>query len=120
MKNFVQPGHVINFTPTVAVVSGQVCAVAGLLVVANKDIAANTEGQGFTEGVFVCGKVTAAVIKKGEPLVWHAATGLFDAAASTQATGDIAGSGVYAWEDAGNGTTSFAVKFAGVPGTVHA
>ena len=37
--------------------------------------------------------------------------------AATPATGDISGPPAVAWEAAGNGVTTLAVKFTGVPGT---
>ena len=45
MKNFIQPGDVIDFTPAVAVSSGVGYLVgAALFGVASSDVSANTQG----------------------------------------------------------------------------
>ncbi|WP_444945046.1 DUF2190 family protein [Microbulbifer sp. ZKSA006] len=69
------------------------------------------------DGVFTVPKVSAAEINQGESLTWVVASSSFD---DNAATGDITGSTAFAAEAAGDGVTSFAVKFTGVPGTVKA
>ena len=118
-KNFIQYGMTVNFVPAEAVVSGAVVPIGGLLGVAIHDVAANESGVANISGVWQCAKVPSAVIRQGDPLVFKKATGLFDASASTQVTGDVF-SGAFAFEDALAGTTSLAVKLSGVPGTVKA
>ena len=44
--------------------------------------------------------------------------GAFDDNAAIAATGDVTGPCAVAFEAAGNGVTTLAVKFTGVPGTV--
>ena len=69
-------------------------------------------------GVFRVPKVSGAVIAQGERLVWDASAAAFDDSLATPATGDVSGEAAVAFEAAGNGVTSIAVRFTGVPGTV--
>lgn len=117
-NNYTVPGNVIEFTPTVAVTSGQVVVIGNLLAIAAGDIAANTAGNAFIDGVFTVPKVTTAVITVGSPLLWDASAAKFDVSTATPATGDVSGGSVVAMQNAGNGTTTVEVKFTGIPGTV--
>ena len=74
--------------------------------------------KGVLEGVFTVPKVSGAVIANGETLTWDASAAAFDDNAATPATGDVTGPSACAFEAAGSGVTSLAVKFTGVPGTV--
>ena len=119
-KNFQQPGDVITWTNGTgsAVVSGQVVRVGNILGVALGDIASTASGSVALSGVFTVPKVSAAVIAQGESLTWDASAAAFDDNAAAPATGDVTGPPAVAFQAAGNGVTSMAVKFTGVPGTV--
>ncbi|GIU24780.1 hypothetical protein TUM4637_09440 [Shewanella hafniensis] len=70
MKNYVQDGKTISFTPTAAVASGEAVLLATLLVVAIGAIAADTEGTGVTEGVFELPKKSTDAVALGVDLYW--------------------------------------------------
>lgn len=117
--NYVQEGKVIQWTNGgSAVVSGQVVRIGKILGVALANIAGSATGSVAIEGVFTVPKVSGAVIAQGENLTWDASAAAFDDNAATPATGDVTGAPAVAMEAAGNGVTSFDVKFTGVPGTV--
>lgn len=116
--NYVQPGEVIDFTAGATTVSGQVVRIGGLLGVSLQDVANGAVGPAQITGVFTVPKVSGAVIAQGERLVWDASAAAFDDSAATPATGDVSGEAAVAFEAAGNGVTSFKVRFTGVPGTV--
>ncbi|GAA5446140.1 hypothetical protein Misp06_04349 [Microbulbifer sp. NBRC 101763] len=120
--NFVQDGRMLDYTNSTSAVitSGQVIVVGAVLGVAMDDIAVGESGVIGIDGVFTVPKVSAAVIGQGEALTWVVASSSFDSNAATAATGDITGPTAFAAEVAGNGVTSLAVKFTGVPGTVKA
>lgn len=119
MQNFVKSGDRLTWTNGgSAVVSGQVVRVGNLLAVACGDIGAGETGELATEGVFTVPKVSGAVIAQGETLTWDASAAAFDDNAATPATGDVTGAAAVATEAAGNGVTTLAVFFTGVPGTV--
>lgn len=117
--NYIQPGHVIDWTNGTGapVVSGQVVAVGQMLGVALVNIASTATGSVQIEGVFDVPKVSAAVIAAGESLLWDASAGAFDAKTAVAAAGDISGPPAVAVEAAGNGVTTIAVRFTGTPGT---
>ena len=117
-NNFVQPGMVIQHVAASAITSGQVVAIKNVLGVALTDIAQGDTGSVQIEGVFTVPKVSGAVIAQGETLTWDVSAGAFDDNLAVAATGDITGAATVAFEAAGNGVTSLAVKFTGVPGTV--
>lgn len=123
MKNFIQSGNSLTVTATAIVTAGQVVKVGNLLGVAAND-AAIGETFELQFGVYTAPKVSGAVIAIGESLTWDVSAasgaGEFDDNAATPATGDVTGAAAVAWEAAGNGVTSLAVKFTGVPGTVTA
>lgn len=118
--NYIQPGEVIDWVNGTgsAVVSGQVVRVGKVLGVALVAIAIGATGAVQLTGVFEVPKVSGAVIAQGENLVWDASAAAFDDNAATPASGDVSGAPAIAFEAAGNGVTSFKVKFTGVPGTV--
>lgn len=70
MKNYVQDGKTISFTPTAAVASGEAVLLGMLLVVAIGAIAANTPGEGVAEGVFELPKKSTDVVALGVALYW--------------------------------------------------
>ncbi|WP_226649614.1 DUF2190 family protein [Microbulbifer variabilis] len=120
--NFVQDGRMLDYTNSTSAVitSGQVIAVGAVLGVAMDDIAVGESGVIAIDGVFTVPKVSGAVIGQGESLTWDVSAAAFDDSAATAATGDITGATTFAAEAAGDGVTSLAVKFTGVPGTVKA
>lgn len=118
-NNAKQPGDVITWTNAgTAVVSGQVVVIGKILGVAQGDIANGASGSVAIDGVFTVPKVSGAVIAQGENLTWDVSAAAFDDNAAIAATGDVTGPPAVAFEAAGNGVTSMAVKFTGVPGTV--
>ncbi len=118
--NYIQPGEVIDWVNGTgsAVISGQVVCVGKVMGVALVAIANGATGAVQLTGVFEVPKVSGAVIAQGENLVWDASAAAFDDNAATPASGDVSGAPAIAFEAAGNGVTSFKVKFTGVPGTV--
>lgn len=117
MKTFVQKGDVLTITAAAAFASGQVVAVGNTLGVATGAIASGAVGELALTGVYTVPKVSGAVIANGETLTWDASAAAFDDNLATPASGDITGAAAVAFEAAGNGVTSMAVKFTGVPGT---
>lgn len=118
MKNHVQSGGVITITAAADITSGQVVVVGRTLGVACHDAATGEQCEVAITGVYTVPKVSGAVIAAGEPLVWDVSASAFDDAAATPATGDVSGPTAIAFEAAGDGVTSIAVRFTGVPGTV--
>lgn len=118
-SNYQQPGEVIDYTNAgTAIAAGDVVRIGKILGVALVDIANGATGSVQISGVFTVPKVSAAVIAQGENLTWDASAAAFDDNAATPATGDVTGAPAVAFEAAGAGVTSMAVKFTGVPGTV--
>ncbi|MFA0813755.1 capsid cement protein [Microbulbifer epialgicus] len=113
-------GALLDYTNNTgaAIASGQVVAIGTVVSVAHDNIAVGEGGVIAVEGVFTLPKVSGAVIGQGQTLTWDVSTGAFDDSEATAATGDITGATAFAVEAVGNGATSLAVKFTGVPGTV--
>lgn len=113
-------GHVIQWTnnTAAAVTSDQVVKINKILGIALVNIAVGETGSVGIRGVYTAPKVSGAVIAQGESLTWDVSAGAFDDQLATPATGDVTGAPAVAFEAAGNGTTSLAVYFTGVPGTV--
>ncbi len=121
MNNFQQPGCVISVpSAATAVASGQVVRLGNILAVAAHAAAQGQPYEANVHGVYVVPKVSGAVIAQGESLTWDASAGAFDDNLATAATGDVTGAAAFAFEAAGNGATSLAVYFTGVPGVVTA
>lgn len=116
--NFQQPGEVIDWPNATGndVSSDDVVVIGQILGVAQTDIANGETGPVMVTGVHRLPKVSGAVIAQGEVLVWDSSAGAFDDKQATPASGDISGNAAYAWESAGSGTTTIAVKLNG-PGT---
>lgn len=114
-----QDGTTLTYTNTgTAISSGDVVVVGEQIGVALNDIAATTGvGELGMEGVYVLPKVSAAVIAAGESVIWDASAGAFDDNAATPATGDVSGCCI-AWEGAGAGVTTIAIKLNVGKGTV--
>lgn len=120
MKNFNQRGAVMTIIAAADLVGGQVHLVGNVLGVVAGDVKSGAVGELNTTGVFTVPKVGGAVIAQGETLTWDVSAGAFDDNAAVAATGDVTGPCAFAFEAAGNGTTSLQVMFTGVPGTVKA
>lgn len=118
--NAIQPGNVITYTAGADITAGSVVKIGNILGVALTDIANGASGSVAVRGVFRVPKVSAAVIAQGESLTWDVSAGKFDDNLATPATGDVTGAAAVAFEAAGNATTTLAVMFTGVPGTVTA
>lgn len=114
--NEVQEGKVIPYTAGSNITAGSVVQIGQLLGVAVTDIAAGSTGAVSLIGVHTVPKVSAAVIAAGESLTWDVSAGAFDDNAATAETGDLTGECAVAFESAGNGVTTLAVRFTGAPG----
>lgn len=118
-QNFQQDGDRIPYTSTGAATSaGDVVVIGNVLGVALVDIAENATGTVAIKGVFTCPKVSGAVIAQGEKVTWDSSAGAFDDSLATPATGDVTGASAFAFEAKGTSTTTIAICFTGVPGTV--
>ncbi len=117
--NYIQDGNVIQYTAGADITAGSVVKMGGTLGVALTDIANGATGSVAIQGVFELPKVSGAVIAQGESLVWDVSAGKFDDNLATPATGDVSGASAIAWEAAGNGVTTLAVRLTGVAGTVN-
>lgn len=85
MKNFIQPGNTIDFTPTVAVASGVGYLVGtALFGVAKADVSANTEGAFLLSGVVDIAKTSALAITAGDRLFWDATNKVVNKTAASQ------------------------------------
>lgn len=117
MKNFVQPGDIINLIPTADVTSGQVVVVGSVLAVACSNIANGTLGAGAIEGVFDLPKKAGGAVTVGAKLTWSVADHAFIVGAGV--AGDIAG-GAVAVDPAAAADTVVRVKLAPGAGAVAA
>ena len=99
---------------------GDVIKMGATLGVALDDLTSGVTGSVAIQGVFELPKVTGAVIAQGESLVWDVSAGGFDDNLAAPASGDVSGASAIAWESAGNGVTTLAVRLTGVAGTVTA
>lgn len=72
MKNFIQPGKILNYTNAgSAIASGAVVPIAGLLCgVAAEDIGASSSGPLLVEGVVEVAKATPLAINQGARVFW--------------------------------------------------
>ena len=66
MKNFVQVGDVLDYTPTTAVVGGAAVAIGKRVGVVVKSLAANEQGALRVVGVATLPKVTADAFAQGD------------------------------------------------------
>lgn len=116
---YVSPGNTLDYDNTgSAIASGDVVVVGNLIGVAHDAIAATTgTGVLHVKGVFSVPKVSAAVIAKGDTVIWDVSAGGVEDNAATPATGDINPCGI-AMEAAGNGVTEVAVDLNAFGGAV--
>lgn len=78
MKNYVQPGEVLEFTaPGGGVVSGEPYKIGDALVIATVSAAAGAKFNGMRLGVFEVNKVSAQAWTEGQQLNWDNAARLF-------------------------------------------
>lgn len=123
--NFVQEGGVLNWTNGTgsAVSSGDVVVLGAtsdaVIGVALVDIANGASGAVALEGVFTVPKVSAAVFKQGESLIWDSSAGAFDDNQAVAASGDVSGS-VVAAADGANTETTCVARLTGRAGTLTA
>lgn len=118
MKNFVQPGNVIDVpSAAAAVTSGQVVVVGAHLGIANQSAAIGEAYGASLEGVFLVPKAAGTAWTLGMPLMWDASASAFTAV-GTPATGDVTAGGASAFVAAASGDTTGYVRLAGIPGTV--
>ncbi|MEZ0231896.1 MAG: DUF2190 family protein [Methylophilaceae bacterium] len=117
-KNYIQPGHVMDFIAAADVVSGQVVRVGNTLGVSLGDYKNGDAGELQISGVFEVPKVTTAVIAQGASVLWDASAGKFDVNSSTPASGDVGGASASAFKAGANGDTTIWIRFSGAPGTL--
>lgn len=118
MKNYLQPGDVLNVpTAAAAVASGQVCVVGTHIGIANTSAAIGEPYGVVLSGVYLVPKAAGAAWVQGQPLMWDASAGAF-AAVGAPAAGDITAAGITAFAAAASADTAGEVRFAGVPGTL--
>lgn len=119
MNNYIKPGETRDWTNDTgsAVSSGDVVVVGQQLAIASVDIANGATGSVCFEGEFSVPKVSAAVIKHGEMVIWDVSAGAFDDNAATPATGDVSNAAVAA-EDGASGATTLRVQLSNRIGTV--
>lgn len=122
-KNFIQAGNVLDYTNATGsdIESGAVVKLGATedatLAVALVDIENGASGAVQIAGVFEVPKVSAAVFKQGESLIWDVSVGKFDDNQATPATGDVSGS-VIAAADGANTETTCKALFTGRPGAI--
>lgn len=114
---YVQPGEIIDYTPTAAVASNAVIPLGVLIGVAVSDIAANDTGGLAVEGVFDLPKKAGGAIGVGQPVTWSAADAAFVFGAGV--ANDVAG-GAVAVQAAVNADTTVRVKLTPGAGKVVA
>jgi predicted RecA/RadA family phage recombinase len=123
--NYVQDGSVLNYTNGTGsdISSGDVVVLGetgdAVIGVALVDIADTESGAVALEGVFTLAKVSAAVFKQGESLIWDSSASAFDDNQATPASGDVSGS-VVAAADGANTETTCTVRLTGRAGTLTA
>ncbi len=100
MKNFIQEGAVLDYTPGGAVASGAVVVFGARVGVVVADLAAGVTGALRVKGVVELAKLGTDVVAQGALLYWDATNGRV----TTTASGNtLAG---YAAKAAGNGATT--------------
>lgn len=118
MKNFVQPGNVIEVpSAAAAVTSGQVVVIGSHIAIANHAAALGEPYNATLDGVFAVPKASGSAWTLGLPLMWDASAGAFTVV-GTPATGDVTAGGATAFVAAASADTTGYVRLAGIPGTV--
>lgn len=123
-KNYKQIGDVLDYTNGTgsAIASGGVVILGAAgdatIGIALVDIADGESGAvQIDNGVFEVPKVSAAVFKQGESLIWDKSAGKFDDNQATPATGDVSG-GVIAAADGAASETTCLIRLTGRAGTL--
>lgn len=99
MKNFIQPGDIVEFTaPGGGVVSGTAVLISSLVVVPQVTAAAGVRFNAAIEGVFTLAKTAGTAWVEGQVLYYDSATASFTTAQSATArragaAGAVAASG---------------------------
>lgn len=98
MKNFSQPGNVLEVTAPKALTSGQGFVVGSLFLVATKDALNGALINGLREGVVTLPKLSADDMQPGEKVNWNSSNDELQEATSTldgvATVVDAAGNGV--------------------------
>lgn len=103
MKNFIQPGDVLDHTAASNLTSGQVVVIGARVGVAVADITSGQTGPVRVRGVVELAKASADVIAQGALVYWAAGAGNIT---STASGNTLAG---YAAAAAGAGVTTIRV-----------
>ena len=82
MKNYIQPGDVINHVAAADIDSGDVVVMGQRIGIAMADIADTTTGAVAVKGVFELDVVTAGAIAQGALVYWDVADAEINASAS--------------------------------------
>jgi predicted RecA/RadA family phage recombinase len=108
MKNYEQPGKVIDHTAAAALTSGVPVTIGALLGVPVTDAAIGDTIAVHIEGAFRLPKASAATIAQGDLLTWDVSAGEF-VVGGVPATGDLVGAAV-AVKAAASGATEVVAK----------
>lgn len=100
MKNFIQVGDVLDYTPTQAVSGGAVVVIGTRVGIVVADIAAGQTGALRVKGVVELAKLSADTPAQGALLYWDAANSRL----TTTSGGNVLAG--YAAKAAGNGATT--------------
>jgi predicted RecA/RadA family phage recombinase len=100
MKNFIQAGEVLDYTPGAAVVSGAVAVIGARIGIVVADIPAGVTGALRVKGVVELAKLGTDNVAQGEVLYWDATNSRLTKTAGSNV---LAG---YAARPAGNGVTT--------------
>lgn len=106
MKNYVQPGEVIEITAGANLVSGQPVVIGEMVGICCHDIASGAAGRVALCGVFTVVKAAGATWSKGQKLFWDKTNLNFTPTASADA--DLMAG--FAFEDALIGATAGQLK----------
>jgi predicted RecA/RadA family phage recombinase len=85
MKNFIQPGEMMEITAGAEIKSGDPVVVGEMVTIAAHDIANGANGQVSTCGVFEVVKLAGATWSKGQKLFWDKVAKKFTTIASADA-----------------------------------
>ncbi|OFZ54972.1 MAG: hypothetical protein A2428_03100 [Bdellovibrionales bacterium RIFOXYC1_FULL_54_43] len=85
MKNYVQPGDVIEFTAGADYLSGDPVVIGEMVGICTGDVANTTVGRAILSGVFQVVKAAGATWSKGQKLFWDKTNKNFTPTASSDA-----------------------------------
>lgn len=92
MKNYIQPGNVIDIVAAAALTSGTPVVFGNSLAIPVTNAAIGDTIAAHIEGVFELPKLSTAVYTAGQSLRWDVSTSKFSTA--TAATGDLEGAAI--------------------------